>query len=64
MKYKIGMRVRFTGFKSSSFDYPKISIGEIGEVVSVKNENQFGHDYHVKMQNGTFGFNESELDSN
>ena len=60
----VGCKVRFTGYRSAGWDMPpKIKIGEIGEVVSVKQDYQFGFDYWVRFESGTFAFNFGEVEA-
>ena len=62
--YAVGDRVRFTGFVSASWDYPAVTVGEEGVVVSAKAWDQTGFDYWVKLDSGaTFAFSRRELAS-
>ena len=48
----LGVRVRFTGFRAASWEYPALAFDATGTVQSVRREEQTGFDFWVKMDTG------------
>ncbi len=60
---KIGDRVRFIEFKTSISNLPDINQGDLGTLRSVRDYNQFGYNYWVKMDNGiSYDFDKGEIE--
>ena len=64
LAFRVGQRVRFTGFRAPSWEYPDIKIGEECVIVSVKEAGQCGFDYWALLDRGArFAFQASELEA-
>jgi hypothetical protein len=57
----VGTRVRFTGYRAASFDYPQAPTC-VGTISSVKGAGQIGYDYWVKWDDGRhLAYNHNEV---